>query len=41
MRKWNSLESRVLGEVIKVAKVLINPINKIGPIESPFISNIQ
>lgn len=41
MRKWNNRESRVTGQAAKVAKVVINPVNKMGPIESPSIPNFQ
>jgi hypothetical protein len=41
IRKWNNQESQVTSRATKVAKVVINPINKIGPTESPSIPNLQ
>jgi hypothetical protein len=41
IRKWNNRESRVIGRAAKVAKVVMNPVSKIGPIESPSIPNLQ
>lgn len=41
IKKWNNLESRVTGQAAKVAKVVINPVSKMGPIASPSIPNLQ
>lgn len=39
IRKWNNRESRVTGQAAKVAKVVMNPVSNIGPIDSPSIPN--
>jgi hypothetical protein len=41
IRKSNNRESRVTGQAAKVAKVVINPVNQMGPMESPSIPNLQ
>ena len=41
IRKWNNRDSRVTGRAAKVAKVVINPVSKMGPIEIPSIPNLQ
>ena len=41
IRKWNNRGSRVTGRAAKVAKVVMNPVSKMGPIESPSIPNLQ
>lgn len=41
IKKWNNRESRVTGQAAKVAKVVMNPVSNMGPIESPSIPNLQ
>jgi hypothetical protein len=40
IKKWNNQESQVTGRAAKVAKMMINPVRKIGPTESPSIPNL-
>ena len=41
IRKWNNRESLVTGQAANVAKVVMNPVSKISPIENPSIPNRQ
>ena len=41
IKKLNNRESRVTGQAAKVAKVVMNPVSKMGPIEIPSIPNLQ